>query len=175
MKTLLCSSAAAGALLALAAAPTQAATPCSLTDLNPVALDCAGFYAGNLLNGSPADRLAQKAALADLGFSWDGDFSAVEKLDDLNGSHTVDFDTLLQGISYVGFHFGNGKGGPGNATAFYRIDAGAGLDSFLLNFNASSGAVLYDTTPAIPEPGSYALMLAGLGVVAWVSRRRQAG
>ena len=29
--------------------------------------------------------------------------------------------------------------------------------------------------PAIPEPGSWALMLAGLGVIAWGSRRTQAG
>lgn len=173
MKLLLCKTAAACALLAAVTLPAHASTACSVTDIDPQAQACAGFYDGNLLNGSPTDLAAQQAALATLGFSWDGDFDTVEKLSDLNGSHTVDFSTLLQGISYVAVHFGNGRGGPGNATAFYRLDAGAGLDTFTLNFNASSNAVLYQTTP-VPEPQKYTLLLAGLGVLAWVARRRRA-
>lgn len=165
---------AAGALFAAVALPAHAVTACSATDLTPAAEACAGFYAGNLLNGSPTGLAAQVSALADLGFSWDGDFNAVEKISNLNGAQTVDFSTLLQGISYVAFHFGNGQGGPGNATAFYRLDAGAGLDSFTLTYNASSNAVLYQTAPQVPEPAAYSLMLAGLGVLAWVTRRRRA-
>lgn len=174
MKTRLSQIVAACALLAAVALPAHATTACSVTDISPAADDCAGFYAGNLLNGSPTDLLAQQTALASLGFSWDGDFDAVEKLDGLNGSHTVDFSTLLQGVSFVAVHFGNGRGGPGNATAFYRLDAGAGLDFFTLNYNASSNAVLYQTTTPVPEPGTTAMLFAGLGVLAWVARRRQA-
>jgi hypothetical protein len=37
---------------------------------------------------------------------------------------------------------------------------------------ASYGGTL-TITPAIPEPGTYALLLAGLATVAWVARRRQ--
>ena len=163
---------AASALAVFAFAGSAQATVCSLTDISPTAADCAGFYDGNLLSGSPAGISAQTAALALLGFSWDGNFNAVEKLSPLNGSHTVDFSTLLQGTSFIGVHFGNGTGGPGNATAFYKLDAGTGLDVITLAYNASSDAVLYSTSP-IPEPETYALLLAGLGVVGFMARRRQ--
>ncbi|MBC8057032.1 MAG: PEP-CTERM sorting domain-containing protein [Rhizobiales bacterium] len=166
----------AGAAALCLAASAQAQTVCSVTDITPTAQACAGFYNGNLLNGSPADLTAQTSALALLGFAWDGNFNGVEKVEGLNGSQTVDFTTLLQGISYVAFHFGNGQGGPGNATAFYRLDAGAGVDVLTLAYNASSNAVLYSTqVTAVPEPQTYALMLAGLGVMGFMaSRRRQA-
>ncbi|WP_257800384.1 PEP-CTERM sorting domain-containing protein [Aquincola sp. J276] len=70
-------------------------------------------------------------------------------------------------------HFGNGQGGPGNGTAFYRFDAGTNLDTFNLSYSAVSNAVLYSTAlPPVPEPETYALMLAGLAAVGWVARRR---
>jgi len=154
------------------AASAEAQTVCSVTDITPTAQACAGFYDGNLLNA--ASVAEQAAALATLGFAWDGNFSAVEKLDSLGGSHTADFATLMQGITYVAFHFGGGQGGPGNATAFYRLDAGAGLDAIALAYNASSNAVLYSTqVTSVPEPGTYATLLAGLGVLGWVARRRR--
>jgi hypothetical protein len=153
----------------------HAQTVCSITDITPTAEACAGFYAGNLLNGSPAGVQGQTDALASLGFSWDGNFSEVETLSGLSGSHTADFSTLLQGISYVAFHFGNGQGGPGNSTAFYRLDAGTGLDTITLAYNASSNAVLYSTqVAAVPELQTYAMLLAGLGVLGFVARRRKA-
>lgn len=156
------------------AATAHAQTICSVTDIAPTAQACAGFYNGNLLNGSPTDVSAQTNALALLGFAWDGNFNAVDKVEGLNGSKTVDFATLLQGISYVAFHFGNGQGGPGNTTAFYRLDAGAGLDTLTLAYNASSNAVLYSPqVTAVPEPQTYALLLAGLGIMGFIATRRR--
>jgi PEP-CTERM motif len=161
------------ATLALAAS-AQAQTVCSLTDIEPAAQACAGFYDGNLLSGSPADVLAQTNALSSLGLAWDGDFSGVEKVSPLNGSQTVDFTTLLQGVSFVAFHFGNGQGGPGNATAFYRLDAGAGLDAISLAYNASSNAVLYSTqVTAVPEPETYTMLLTGIAAMSFVALRRK--
>ncbi|WP_243445867.1 PEPxxWA-CTERM sorting domain-containing protein [Polymorphobacter arshaanensis] len=145
---------------------------CANTDISPNALACQGFYAGNLLSNNPSDIAAQTTHLAALGFAWDGNWNNVEKISGLSGSHSVDFATMLHGISYVAFHFGNGVGGPGNATAFYKLDAGTATDVIALNYNASSNAVLY-STGTVPEPASWALMIAGFGIVGMGLRRRR--
>lgn len=165
----------AGSAIALAISATAAgATTCALTDISPNALSCTGFFAGNLINGSPSDIAAQKAALLTLGYTWDGNFASIDKISGLSGSKTVDFATLIKGISYVGFHFGNGKGGPGNATAFYKIDGGTGLDVITLAYNASSNAALYATTGGVPEPDAWLLMVAGFGMIGATLRRKSA-
>ena len=154
---------------------------CALTDVTVGVTSCSGFYSGNLLSGSPADIIAQKTGLAAIGFTWDGNFGNIEKIASLGGSHIADFDKLLNGISFVGFHFGNGQGGPGNATAFYKLDAGVNLDTLHLSYNASSGAVLYSTGRAVevnpvdstvPEPASWMLMIAGFGLIGATMRRK---
>jgi hypothetical protein len=169
--------AAAACAAVLFAGSAQAALAiCSDTDISPSALSCVGFFSGNLLSNSPADITAQTSALASLGLTWDQNFTGDEKLSPLNGSHTLDFSTLLTGISYIGIHFGNGEGGPGNGTAFYKLDAGAGLDTITLKYNASSDAVLYSVSPvhAVPEPASWAMMIVGfLGVGGTLRRARR--
>jgi hypothetical protein len=169
-RTVMLSAAAATCLLSSSA---FASTACSNLDITPNAIDCSGFYDGNILNGSPADILAQKTALADLGFVWDGS-TIIQTISPLNGAMVVDFDQLLVGVSYVAMHFGNGKGGPGNATAFYKIDAGSGIDKINLVYNASSNAVLYSTGSGggVPEPATWAMMIAGFGLIGAAMRRR---
>lgn len=172
MKNFLLKAAALPLGILAASGASAAVVPCSNSDIAPTALSCSGFDDGNLLNN--ANIAAQRSALADLGLAnWDG--TVLETLSSLSGSRVVNFNTLLTGISYIGVHFGNGRGGPGNGTAFYKLDAGAGLDSIGLNFNASSNARLFATgVSSVPEPGSWALMLFGFGGVGYGLRRRKA-
>ncbi len=162
------------ASFAVATPATAAVVACSVTDLTPPAQACAGFFAGNLINGSPSGIAAQQSALASLGFTWDGT-TVLETLSPLNSSLTVDFATLLQGISYIGIHFGASSPGTVDSTAFYRVDAGTGLDVIGLRYTASSNARLYSTTPTtvVPEPATWAMMLAGMGLAGAAMRRRK--
>lgn len=153
-------------------APVFAST-CSLSDVNPVALACAGGYAGNILDNSPTDVPLQQAALAALGFTWDGThFADFPKLSPLGGATVIDFPGLLNGITYVGIHVGGSGGGQ---TTFYKFDAGTALDTFSINLARSSGAVLYSTEDPspTPEPVSWAMMLGGFGAIGGFMRARR--
>ena len=167
-RTVMLSAAAATCLLSSSA---FASTACSNLDITPNAIDCSGFYDGNILNGSHIAE--QQAALLDLGFVWDGT-TIIQTISPLNSAMVVDFTQLLVGVTYIGMHFGNGQGGPGNATAFYKIDAGAGIDKINLVYNASSNAVLYSTGGGggVPEPATWAMMITGFGLVGAAMRRR---
>lgn len=130
---------------------------CALSDLSPGAAACSGFFQGNLLNNSSPDVSAQLAALNAIGLSdWDG--SLVEPQMNLSSS-LVDFQTALNGVTWVGIHFGAGTNSPspqtpGGVTGFYRFDAGVNLASFMLSYGSASAARLYATGPApvIPPP-----------------------
>lgn len=77
---------------------------------------------------------------------WDGQF--------------VGLDGIYAVGSYV-FNLGNGVTDFSNAYLAYTAPSGDGFGSY--------------TVSAVPEPESYALMLAGLGCVALLARRRKNG
>jgi hypothetical protein len=161
------------AVATIVAAPAY--STCALTDISPTALQCV-TVTGNVLGGSDSKIQSQIDALASLGFSWDGDWQAIiddgMKLSNLNGATILDFGVTLNGISFLGVHYGAQGGGE---TDFYKFDAGTGLQTITLNRGSSSGAVLYDTgtsTP-VPEPVSWALMLGGFGAIGGVMRVRR--
>jgi hypothetical protein len=177
------------ASMSMSANATLSSVPCSFSDLSGVTVSaCSGFWNGNILSNSPAHVAEIQTALGALGVSnptgaW------IEKIGDNGGSLSVNFSTLLFGPTIVGIHFGGGARpagggskifatGTGGGTAFYLFDAGtSGLDTFGLNLTASSGVALFQTTTvtAVPEPGIYAMLALGLGVIGWATRRKNTG
>lgn len=178
MKNITKLSFAAAAALAVYAAPSQAATiiqSCTalgLDDIVPNASTCVGYYDGNELTANAGANASadEVTALNLLGLG--GTITVLEKL-----TNSGNFVTWMNGITYVGVHYGKGEGpvdNPGGVTAFYKFNAGTNLDQITFTNGSISGVVLYSTgVPAVPEPASWALLIAGLGVVGAAMRRRK--
>ena len=73
-----------------APAPTPTPAPkkdapvaCALSDLAPGASACSGFFAGNLLGGSDDKLAGHIAGLQTIGFTWDGKWDSITKIDSL--------------------------------------------------------------------------------------------
>ena len=166
-----------------AASMASAATVVAPCDVNLVAsaTDCSGYYDGNLLGGS-ADKIAdQKTAIDSLSsnFVFNGNWAAVDrtKVLTLTGPNAdlIDFGQTLFGETIIGIHFGNVAGPAGNVTGFYLLDFGStGSQTIQLNSPGGfSNAVLF-TTSAVPEPGTWLLMILGFGLLASAMRRKKA-
>ncbi len=153
---------------------------------------CSGFFAGNLNSNNSGDVADQKAALASIGFDWDGNFKTVEKIDLSDKSFNIDFSTKLTDTSFVSIHWGAGQGpvkAKGGTTGFYKIESNSPLNILVSAFGSLSNAVLYKTAipipipdgggggggglDPVPEPGVWLQMIAGFGLVGAVRRRQQ--
>ncbi|GJI98651.1 hypothetical protein RugamoR57_53690 [Duganella caerulea] len=170
---------AAAALLS--ASGLASAGDCPTTDLTfdvpGVTVSKCYSVAGNVVDSSPADKLTVSSLLAtQFAFSGQSGVPITSFNVSANGlTHvtTYDFPQLLTGNVIVGLHFGNGQGGPGNVTNFYAFNAGSGVDKFYTALQATSNAGLYRISAPVPEPETYAMMLAGLGLVGVIARRRR--
>ncbi|WP_229213336.1 MULTISPECIES: PEP-CTERM sorting domain-containing protein [unclassified Duganella] len=165
----------------LSASGLASAAGCATTDLTfdlpGVTVSKCYSTAGNVVDSSPADKLTVSNLLASQ-FSFFGQSGAPitsfnVSADPLTHVTTYDFPQLLTGNVIVGLHFGNGQGGPGNVTNFYAFNAGSGVDKFFTALQATSNAGLYQIGAPVPEPETYAMMLAGLGLVGFIARRRK--
>lgn len=175
-----------------AASPAQAAlvstagpgvNNCQLTHVSPTATACSGWWLGNLLpegNGGNAAALKEDArlALAQLGFNWDK-VTILQKITPQNTGGVIDFTGVPSGNTIVGIHRGSAGGQTdpyGNATAFFRwnnLDAAQQNDIKLLLQGLSSSTLYVTTFTTVPEPATWLLMIAGVGLVGWQLRRRR--
>jgi hypothetical protein len=169
------------ALLAAAAslavcAPAFAAFPddCSVTDLSPNATACAGVFTNNGGNNLGAGNTAiadLTASFGDLGWS----LSVAELPFSGDTSGTITIDPAVSGPFAIALKAGSATSDAGYS--LYYFD-GSFTDIGSLDYSGTpagkglSHASLY--VGAIPEPGTWALMLAGMVGIAGMSRRRRA-
>lgn len=175
--------AALGLATSIQAAHAQALPECSTTDIGPAALDCAGYRVGDH-DGALGNAFVDNALAAWglNGFLSTNGFEETEANDSGSDGFTftetsITFGRMVFGDAVVGVQFGVGREGRANAFAVYRIDAGLEGLSGLSFANPGMGdvrnvALWANSVPAVPEPATSALMLAGMAGVAAARRRR---
>jgi hypothetical protein len=158
---------------------------CDPALVTPDAIACAGYYTGNILNGSSTDILNQQNAIASLPgtFTWDGNWSGLENSTSpdlvivaLSGanSNQLNFGETLFGQVIIGAHFGNVAGDAGNVSVFWLFNLTTPTNFITLdNVQGFSNAALYTTgtDTRLPEPSTWAMMLFGFGAAGIAMRR----
>lgn len=172
--------------MACAAPAFAAITPantCSFSDVSGAGVtvtDCTGYYVGNLNNAADFDAGTPDGVQALLTNEFPGIVlggAIIEQVNTGSGAN-FNFATPVSGDTVFGVHWGGGAGG--GHSSFYRVTLGAGFSGFdIVSTNPAlqrgniSNVALYATAQVVPEPETYALMLAGLAAVGFMVRRRR--
>jgi hypothetical protein len=136
-------------------------------------------------NIGPLDNISVdfKGASAPGAFVHDYFFTLAGAGTALGGAFNIDFASLLDIANFAVKLTGPGGYSATDTTPsnFYFAGLTPGSFTFTVSGNATGqlggsylGALGAVTAP-VPEPGTMAMVLAGLGVVGWVSRRRRPG
>jgi hypothetical protein len=172
--------------LAAAAAPATAAVPTTCVGYATTVLTgwtaCAGFYNSNVFGGDAAKVAQQKEAVEFLGGTYDGNFNALfgfpELGDNSDGPRTINFGQTFYGKRIIGAHFGNigeAQDEFGNVSGFWMFDFGTqGASSItFVQSRGLSNLYVFDGAAPVPEPSTWALLIASFGVLGAAMRRRQ--
>jgi len=145
--------------------PLLTCSSADFNDANVTFVSCDGFLGGNLIN--MANTLAAGNALGTLGLSSNGAALSLAT----HTSDTLNFTDMLSGTVYIGIHIGGGRAYQ-EGTAFYKVTLANATHDITTTLPGLSNGGLYGVAP-VPEPATYGMMLAGLGLLGVVARRRQ--
>jgi hypothetical protein len=146
-----------------------------LDNFVPEASACVGFFDGNALGGNSGDLAIQQDAIDQLlgpGFDLD-DLTKIEGPAD---DTTLDFGMALIGDVVVGIHFGGAQGQANNVdngTGFFLFHFDTPTTGITTTIPGFSAMVFTPGGPAVPEPGTWAMMLMGFGAAGYAMRRRR--
>jgi hypothetical protein len=170
------------AVAALMAASPAMAAECTGTagalpyQTAPTFVDCEAF-AGNLNGGAFIAQI--NAGFDAVGYAGpDMTWDPLEDTKDffsIVGGDILVFDAALNGQQFIAVHFGSAGGGGGayNQTLFFHFDFADPTTQVDLNRLGYSNAIGAFSVPAVPEPGTWAMMLLGFGGMGVALRRRR--
>lgn len=143
----------------------------AVTTATPVATGYTGVaYTNSSTTGAPATTglYYLNSASDTLGFASTGfnnpSIGSVGSLG-VNVLNANGFEVMANGMAYAALNVDDGS----LATGLYGINLMTGAATLLGQYNGTLSGL---TVSAVPEPGSYALMLAGLALVGSIARRR---